>query len=137
MQEPTYPSELTDEAVQACQSAFEAVDTLTMDERNYVDDESEIDGRVHYDYNSNPYEPLETEVPIFDDCDVSIYGTDAVITFHFNGTKGHWFHGEAFATTAYDAMADHVAAPTDDPSVGVQIRGDDIYVQNKIENATN
>lgn len=135
MNEPTYPDELPEAAASTLRGAANAVSQLRIEDRNYTDPEN-IEGRVKYDYNNQPYEVVG-ETKMMDDAVVQMHDGDAVITFHYNGTQGQYFDGDSPAQQVYDTMSSAgLSRPIEDYEVGVQIRGNDIYVQNILRDAT-
>lgn len=137
MDEPTYPDELTDAAAELLRDVVDAVGELTVPERVYLDDTENVAGRVHYDYDNQPYQETGEDASMFDDASIDIHGGNAVVTFHFAGPRGHWFDKTSFAKEAYDAMENGgLSKPEKNPRVGVQIRGNDIFVQNILHDAT-
>lgn len=136
MDRPTYPTELTNDAESTLKDAVDAIAALDVENRVYVDDPESTDKRVLYDYDNQPYY-VDGTMEMCDDSTVELYDGDAVMTFHFNGTHGHFFDDGSLAADLYDEMATAgLSKPTDNPAIGVQIRGNDIYVQNVLEDAT-
>lgn len=133
MQTPTWPDSVTQTARERLERVVNAVGQLSMKNRVY---DSTGDMGTYYDADNNEYY-VDGETPMFDHCEARLDGSDIVVSFCFNGPRGHWFDSGPYATTTYDVMAEHgMAVPQDTPTVGVRVDGDDVYIENIYHNAT-